>query len=102
MKWERTERFHADYRRLNREQRRLFRIAVQKMNAEARLPATGGLPTFPDSLRIESLSGAPGVYAMTWSFSGPDGRATFEYVTIDGELGIRWRQIGDHRIYDNP
>jgi hypothetical protein len=39
---------------------------------------------------------------LTWSFSGPDGRATFEFVTIDGELGILWRRIGDHRIFMRP
>jgi len=39
---------------------------------------------------------------MTWSFSGPDGRATFEFVTIDGQPGIRWRRIGCHDIYRSP
>jgi hypothetical protein len=39
---------------------------------------------------------------MTWSFSGPDGRATFEWVLVDGEPGIRWRRIGGHAIFGSP
>jgi hypothetical protein len=39
---------------------------------------------------------------MTRSFSGPDGRATFEYVEIDEELGIRWRRVGGHDIFKTP
>ncbi len=32
----------------------------------------------------------------------PDGRATFELVAVDGELLVRWRRIGGHRIYRDP
>ena len=39
---------------------------------------------------------------MTWSFSGPDGRATFEYFDVDDELAIRWRRIGGHAIFKTP
>jgi hypothetical protein len=39
---------------------------------------------------------------MTWSFSGPDGRATFEYVEVDGEPAIRWRRIGGHDVFRAP
>jgi hypothetical protein len=46
------------------------------------------------------------VWEMTWSFSGPDGRATWEWVNVDGEEGaqpaVRWRRIGDHRIFKAP
>ena len=31
----------------------------------------------------------------------PD-RATFEFVTHDGELRVRWRRIGDHNVSKNP
>ncbi|MGQ0775445.1 MAG: hypothetical protein ACT4NY_13640 [Pseudonocardiales bacterium] len=37
---------------------------------------------------------APRIWELTWSFSGPDGRATFESIEIDGTSGIRRRQIG--------
>jgi hypothetical protein len=39
---------------------------------------------------------------MTWSFSGPDGRATFEFVRIQDTLGVRWRRIGSHAIFKEP
>ena len=39
---------------------------------------------------------------MTWSFAEPDGRATFEFVEIEGELAIRWRRIGTHEIFGRP
>jgi hypothetical protein len=48
------------------------------------------------------MEGLQDIWEMTWSFSGPDGRATFEFITVDGELAIRWRRIGDHQIYENP
>jgi hypothetical protein len=57
---------------------------------------------WPAKLRIKSVEGASGIWEMTWSFSGPDGRATFQWVTIDGEVGIRWRRIGNHRILKEP
>jgi hypothetical protein len=51
---------------------------------------------------MKSVQAAPGVWEVTWSFSGPDGRATFEYVEIGGELAIRWRRIGGHEIFKTP
>ncbi|WP_268968313.1 hypothetical protein [Tomitella gaofuii] len=39
---------------------------------------------------------------MTWSFASPDGRATFELVTVDGELRCRWRRVGDHGEFTRP
>ena len=38
------------------------------------------------------------IWEMTWSFSGPNGRAMFEWVEIDGTSGIRWRRIDTHEI----
>jgi hypothetical protein len=54
---------------------------------------------WPKRLRIKLVQGTAGIYEMTWSFKGPDGRATFEFVNIDGNPGIRWRRIGDHSIF---
>jgi hypothetical protein len=51
------------------------------------------------------------VFEMTWSFSGPDGRATWEWTEVDvvddtGERSrapaVRWRRIGDHKILGEP
>jgi len=39
---------------------------------------------------------------MTWSFAGPDGRATFEFVKIDGKIAIRWRRIGGREVFSRP
>ena len=39
---------------------------------------------------------------MTWSFAGPDGRATFEFVIVDGESRVRWRRVGDHNVFKKP
>jgi hypothetical protein len=39
---------------------------------------------------------------MTWSFSGPDGRATFEWIRIEGQLAVRWRRIGGHAVFKKP
>jgi hypothetical protein len=51
---------------------------------------------------MKPVRGYESIWEMTWSFSGPDGRATFEFVSIDGELAIRWRRIGGHRIFREP
>ena len=103
MKYERTASARADWERLSSEERRLFMNAVREMN-EAAGPQPERVPHFPAHLRVEQLEGAAfsGIYEMTWSFSGPDGRATFEFFTEAGEIGIRWRRIGDHRIFRNP
>jgi hypothetical protein len=38
---------------------------------------------------------------MTWSFAGPDGRALFRLVEIDGEPVLIWLRVGNHSIYQN-
>ena len=57
---------------------------------------------WPRSLRVKRVLGAPGVWEMTWSFAGPDGRATFEWIEVDGELAVLWRRIGGHEIVRQP
>lgn len=42
------------------------------------------------------------MWELTWSFAGPDGRATFEFFAVDGETAIRWRRVGRHDIFRNP
>jgi hypothetical protein len=94
-------RFRADYKALTENEKALFRLAVREMN-EAYASRLGRIiPQWPASLRVKSVRGASGVL-MTWSFSGPDGRATFEIVQIQGEPAIRWRRIGDHSIFREP
>ena len=102
MKYQRSESFLADYQRLSPEERALFRAAVRQINEAYERRGADGLPRWPASLRIKPVRGAPGIWELTWSFTGPDGRATFEFVTIDGEPAIRWRRIGTHRIFQHP
>jgi hypothetical protein len=102
VKFELTDSFRGDRRRLSRNTRKIiddvlpdFVAACDRFAAD---PATG----WPDSLRVKAVEGAPGVFEMTFSFSGPDIRATFEWITIEGEPAVRWRRIGDHRIFRRP
>ncbi|HUZ70464.1 MAG TPA: hypothetical protein VMU65_12225 [Candidatus Saccharimonadales bacterium] len=56
---------------------------------------------------MKAVVNAPGILEMTWSFSGPDGRATWEWTTVidtDGRQwpAVRWRRLGTHRIFREP
>lgn len=102
MKFETTPAFDSDYRRLKREHAAAFKAVVRDKFAPAcDAFANVGAP-WPASLRIRSVRSAPGVLEMTWSFASPDGRATFELVTVDGELRCRWRRVGDHDVFKQP
>lgn len=103
MKYTRAARFIADLRRLSPAERKVFRQVVveQFVPAAERIAAEPGTP-WPKGLRVKRVQGAPGVWEMTWSFAGPDGRATFEWIAIDGEPAIRWRRVGAHAIFSEP
>jgi hypothetical protein len=64
--------------------------------------AAGEADPWRRSLRVKRVVGAPEVWEMTWSRSEPDGRATWEWVEIGGEQGIRWRRVGPHAIFKSP
>ena len=103
MKFETTPAFDADYRRLKPEHAADFKKVVRDKfvpacDAYAANPAT----PWPASLRVKAVRSAGGVLEMTWSFASPDGRATFELVTVDGERRVRWRRVGDHDVFKNP
>lgn len=103
MKFETTPAFDGDYRRLKREHAAAFRAVVKEQFAPAcDAYAADQTTPWPASLRVKSMRSAPGVLEMTWSFASPDGRATFELVTVDGELRCRWRRVGDHRVFKSP
>jgi hypothetical protein len=103
VKYQTTPAFDSDLRRLSKRNRDLFRTAVRDhfIPAAERYAANRG-DKWPKRLRIKSVQGAAGIWEMTWSFSGPDGRATWEWVDIGSELGIRWRRVGDHSVFRNP
>lgn len=103
MKFELTPAFEADWRRLSEEERNQFREVVREAFHPAceRRRSDPAAP-WPTSLRVRDIEGAPGVWELTWSFSGPDGRATFEWLDVDGEPRVRWRRIGGHAIFREP
>jgi hypothetical protein len=107
VRYVRTESFKADYRRLSATEKELFRRAVREFNDGCeRFITTRDPASWPSSLRVKPVRGAPGIWEMTWSFSGPDGRATWEWTSVVDEEGshpaIRWRRVGDHRILKDP
>jgi hypothetical protein len=101
VRYETTPAFEADYRRLTKRERTMFQRVVVEAFSPACDPfrADPSLP-FPDRLRVKPVVGARGLFEMTWSFTGADGRATFEWIDLDGEPAIRWRRIGGHRILE--
>lgn len=102
MKYELADSFEADWRHLSPRERRLFRQAVRRINQAYAQRGERALPQWPASLRVKAVQGVSGVWELTWSFAGPDGRATFEFVTIGGEPAIRWRRIGGHEVFREP
>lgn len=103
MKFERTESFKRDFRRLSKAECDEFKKVVRDdfVPAAERYVSEPGI-RWPGRLRVKDVEGAPGIWEMTWSFSDPDGRATFEWVEIDGETGVRWRRVGSHAIFNDP
>ncbi len=98
MKFEVTASFKGDWDRLSESERQLFRDLLPAFNEACDRIAADAAATFPASLRVKAVDGAPGILELTWSFSGPDGRATFEWISIDGARGVRWRRIGGQAI----
>lgn len=102
MKFQTTRSFEGDFARLSSGEKQLFRDALKVFVPACDRRATDAAAKWPASLRVKAVEGAPGVWEMTWSFAGPDGRATFEFIQIDGALGVRWRRIGGHSVLKRP
>ena len=98
MKYVIADSFRGDYQRLSVAERERFRQALGTFVPACDRFAADPSVAWPSSLRVKDVKSAPGVWEMTWSFAGPDGRATFEWIEIDGQPAIRWRRIGGHRI----
>ena len=84
------------------------RALVKRWLTDDFLPAVAAYEAEPTSfvwpacLRFERLRSTDGVCAVAWSFAGPDGRATFQFATIDGEPHLVWRRIGHHEVHRRP
>lgn len=103
MKFQLTAAFEGDWRRLSADERAIFRAVVRDdFNPACERRRAEPAAIWPKKLRVKAVEGAAGIWEMTWSFSGPDGRATFEWVEMDGELGVRWRRIGGHAVLGEP
>lgn len=103
MKFVTTPAFDSDYRQLKAEHATEFKNVVREKfvpacDAYAADPAT----SWPASLRVKSVRSTHGVLEMTWSFASPDGRATFEFITVGHEVAVHWRRVGDHDVFKNP
>ncbi|MHB8594563.1 MAG: hypothetical protein ACYDB3_09600 [Acidimicrobiales bacterium] len=79
------------------------------------LPPTGHWTTLDDFARrsgttarnVRALQSSGLLFEMTWSFSGPDGRATWQWTTVVDAGGgpgpaVRWRRLGNHGIFRSP
>ena len=86
MKYEATEAFRADYARLTPRERDIFKAAVLALN-EAYAQRSQWPPNWPSTLRVKRVRGHPDIWEVTWSSTGPDRRATFEVLDLDGEPG---------------
>ncbi len=103
MKFETTPAFDRDYRRLTPRDRAIFHeVVATKFAPACETLVTDPAARWPASVRVKPVTNAPGILEMTWSFAGPDGRATFELITVSGELRCRWRRIGKHNIFREP
>jgi hypothetical protein len=103
LKYQVTPAFEADWKRLTKAERDTFRAVVrQRFHAACERYIDDPAAPWPRGLRVRRIQGAMGVWEMTWSFAGPDGRGTFEWATSDGEPIVRWRRIGGHEIFGQP
>jgi len=94
-----TAGFDTALAKLPREHGRLFADAVRGHLIPALAAgAHRGEAPWPKRLRIHKIGE---VYSLTWSFSGPDGRALFAIgPDTDGEPLLTWLAVGYHDIYE--
>jgi hypothetical protein len=96
------ESFKADYKLLSPGEQDRFKKVLPDFVAAFDRYARDPAASWSAGLRVKDVEGAPGIWEMTWSFRGPDGRATFEWIQIEGALALRWRRIGGHSIFKQP
>jgi hypothetical protein len=83
VRFERTDSFKGDYQRLTEKEREMFRTAVRSFNVACdHVIETRDSSSWLADLRVKAVVNAPGIFEMTWSGSGPDGRATWQWITV--------------------
>jgi hypothetical protein len=94
--------FERDYKKLSAGEKSQFKEMLKEFipSCDAYAKDPGGFQ-WPARLRFERLTRSNAL-AVTWAFSGPDGRATFQFETKDAELYVVWRRVGRHDIYREP
>ena len=105
-----SSRFRSDFKKLSEAEQDAFRRAARDFSDACDRRLVDGDLAWPGSLRVKSLVGTRNVFEMTWSFAGPDGRATWEWTTVEisrnGKVeivpAVQWRRIGGHSIFSNP
>lgn len=102
MKYVVLDSFKADYKRRSPSEQVLFRAALRVFVDAGDRYAVDPASAWPTSLRVKGVENAPGVLEMTWNFSGPDGRATFAWIQVEGQLVVCWRRVGGHGIFKKP
>jgi hypothetical protein len=104
VRYERTDSFKADWSRLPEVTRNLVKDQLRAFSTAADDVAkhNGDKRRWPAALRVDAIEGARGVWAVTFSFSGPDIRATFEWDHDENGPRVVWRRIGGHPIYGAP
>ena len=102
MKFEVTDAFRADRKRLSAQERRLVDERLPEFVEACDRFAADQNARWPAASRVKDVMNAPGIWEVTFNFTGPDIRATFEWIRIGNELGLRWRRIGGHDIFTQP
>lgn len=109
MRFDRTDAARSDFKALSEAEKAKFRQAAREFS-EAADRFTEDHVAWPKRFRVKDIQGAKGILEMTWSFSGPDGRATWQWTTVEVSKGkktsrfpaVLWRRIGGHEIFGNP
>lgn len=102
MKFELTASFLGDRERLDEAELEIIQARLPDFVAACERYAVDPSTKWPASLRVKAVENAPGVMEVTFKFTGPDIRATFEWTRIEGQLAVRWRRIGGHQIFSEP
>lgn len=101
MKFQTTPAFDSDFKDLAPEHKKKFRKFVPRFHQAAVNAAAGENKPWPNGMRVKTVKGADGIWEATWSKDHPDGRATWEWIKVDGDPAIRWRRVGGHEVLDN-